>query len=95
MHFGGCTGLASINVTEGNSVYDSRNNCNAIIESSTNTLILGCKNSTIPDTITSIGQSAFAGYTGLMNITIPNSVTSIGAYAFLRMHRTHKYNNTK
>ncbi len=80
--FSGCTGLTSINVANGNSVYDSRNNCNAIIETTTNKLIQGCNNTIIPNTVTSIGNSAFSGCSGLTSVTIPNSVTSIGNYAF-------------
>ena len=79
--FGGCSGLESIIVESGNAVYDSRNNCNAIIETTTNILIAGCKNSTIPNSVTSIG-GAFAGCTGLTSVVIPNSVTSIGESAF-------------
>ena len=79
--FGGCSGLESIIVESGNAVYDSRNNCNAIIETTTNILIAGCKNSTIPNSVTSIG-GAFAGCTGLTSVVIPNSVTSIGYCAF-------------
>ncbi len=77
-----CTGLANIVVEEGNIVYDSRNNCNAIIETETNTLFLGCKNTTIPNSVTSIGESAFSDCSGLASITIPSSVTSIGSEAF-------------
>ena len=80
--FEDCTGLTSIVVEECNPKYDSRDNCNAIVETSTNTLILGCKNSTIPNSVTSIGDYAFRYCTGLTSITIPNSVTSIGDYAF-------------
>ena len=80
--FNGCTGLSSITVSSGNKKYDSRNNCNGIVETATNTLISGCKNTDIPDSVTSIGGSAFAGCTGLTSITIPDSVTSIGSYAF-------------
>ena len=80
--FSGCIGLESIVIENGNSVYDSRDNCNAIIETATNTLIVGCKNTSIPNTVTSIGVSAFFGCTGLTSITIPNSVTSIGYSAF-------------
>ena len=76
-----CNNLASITVEAGNTVYDSRNGCNAIIEKSTNTLIIGCKNSTIPVGVTSIGAWAFGG-TGLTSIEIPASVTSIGVSAF-------------
>ena len=76
------SGLTSINVEEGNSVYDSRNNCNAIIETSTSKLLFGCKNTSIPDGIISIGDSAFSNCSGLTSITIPNSVTNIESYAF-------------
>ena len=77
-----CTGLTSLSVEAGNTVYDSRNNCNAIIETSTNTLIFGCQNTTISNTVTSIGDGAFNGCSGLTSVTIPNSVTSIGSSAF-------------
>ena len=80
--FFSCPGLVSISVESGNSRYDSRNDCNAIIETSTGTLIVGCKNTTIPSSVTSIGQYAFAGCSGLTSVKIPNSVTSIGQYAF-------------
>ena len=85
--FSYCTSLASISVAAGNTKYDSRNNCNAIIETETNTLIAGCKNTVIPDGtdgVTSIGDYAFWGCTDLTTITIPASVTSIGAGAFER-----------
>ena len=81
--FVGCTGLKSIVVENGNSVYDSRNNCNAIIETGTNTLFTGCQNTIIPNSVTSIGGWAFAACTGLISITIPNSVTRIGDWAFV------------
>ena len=62
--------------------YDSRNDCNAIIVTNTNELAFGCKNSVIPNTVTSIGKNAFKGITGLTSIEIPNSVVSIGDNAF-------------
>ncbi len=77
-----CSALNSLSVETGNTVFDSRNNCNAIIETATNTLILGCQNTTIPTDVTAIGENAFYGSLGLTTITIPNSVTTIGAYAF-------------
>jgi len=80
--FRGCSNLTSIVVEEGNTVYDSRDNCNAIIETSTNELIAGCKTTIIPSSVTSIGDDAFEGCTGLTSITIPNSVTTIGDGAF-------------
>ena len=77
-----CDGLESIVVDPGNTKYDSRENCNAIIETESNALITGCKNTVIPNSVTSIGEQAFYNCEGLTSITIPNSVTSIGNYAF-------------
>lgn len=74
--------LRYIVIESGNSVYDSRNNCNAIIETKTNKLILGCHNSTIPSTVTTIGNGAFQGCEGLQSISIPSSVKTIESYAF-------------
>ena len=80
--FCNCTGLTSIVVESGNPKYDSRNNCNAIIETASNTLIVGCENTIIPNTVTAIGNAAFDNCSGLTSIDIPNSVTSIGEGAF-------------
>ena len=80
--FIGCTSLVSVVVAKGNAKYDSRDNCNGIIETSTNTLIVGCSHTTIPKTVTSIGQNAFSSYTNLTSLVIPNGVTSIGSSAF-------------
>ncbi|MBR4729652.1 MAG: leucine-rich repeat domain-containing protein [Prevotella sp.] len=82
--FFGCSGLNTINVDAGNTIYDSRDNCNGIIETESNTLIFGCQNTNIPSSVTSIGNKAFYGCRGLTSITIPNSVTSIGDNAFFR-----------
>ena len=80
--FGGCSGLNSIKVSEENKNYDSRNNCNAIIATSTDTLINGCKNTTIPDSVTIIGEYAFEKCSELKKIIIPQSVTAVGYAAF-------------
>ena len=80
--FGNCPGLTSIVVESGNPRFDSRNNCNAIIETTDNELIAGCKNTIIPNSVTKIGNFAFGACVSLTSIVIPNSVTEIGHYAF-------------
>lgn len=77
-----CENLSEIVVDEENPVFDSRNNCNAIIETATNTLICGCKNTIIPQTVTSIGDYAFQWVDSLTSISIPSNITRIGVYAF-------------
>ena len=80
--FAGCYNLVYISVERDNPIYDSRDNCNAIIETKTNTLIAGCKNTVIPNSVTSIGMGAFEHCNKLTSIIIPNSVGSIGHDAF-------------
>lgn len=80
--FSGCSTLNSIRVDINNPKYDSRDNCNAIIESKTDTIIAGCYNTTIPDNIKVIGSSAFSDCDTLTYITIPDSVTHIKECAF-------------
>ena len=80
--FGGCSSLTSMTVSEGNPVYASRENCNAIIETASNTLIVVSQGSIIPEGVTSIGHYAFAGRSSLTSIVIPDGVTSIGDHAF-------------
>ncbi len=80
--FRGCADLESIIVEEGNPKYDSRNNCNAIIETSTNKLVAGCKNTIIPESVTTIGQWAFDYIVGLETISLPSNVETIEERAF-------------
>jgi len=79
--FYGCANIKMIKVDSGCPIYDSRNNCNAIIETEKNNLLLGCCNTVIPNTVISIGPSAFLKC-NLTSITIPNNVKSIGEEAF-------------
>ena len=80
--FLGCSCLESINVEDGNSKYDSRQNCNAIIATDQDSLILGCKNTIIPNSVKTIGKGAFLSCSDLTSIIIPTSVTTIGESAF-------------
>ena len=80
--FLGCSGLTNISVAVGNTVYDSRDNCNAIILTASNSLVVGCQNTVIPTSVTSIEWDAFNGCNGLKKLTIPAGVTYIGGLAF-------------
>lgn len=79
--FGACTNLRSIVVEGGNPVYDSRNNCNAIIKSAHDELVVGCAGTVIPPNVKKIGNSAFYN-SSLTSLTIPASVISIEIDAF-------------
>lgn len=81
--FGYCDGLTSIKVEEDNLIYDSRDNCNAIIQKEKNILITGCLNTNIPTTVRSIGQCAFRGCSGLTSVNIPSNIIEIGGSAFM------------
>lgn len=80
--FSSCYKLTNISIDKNNLIYDSRNDCNAVIETATNTLIIGCKNTIIPDSVTSIGDDAFFYCAGLISVAIPDSIISIGDNAF-------------
>ncbi len=79
--FGYCVNLTTITVDAENAVYDSRNNCNSVVETATNTLVVGCIDSIIPSTVTAIGDYAFY-VVYISNLTIPSSVTTIGEESF-------------
>jgi len=80
--FQGCSGLTTIVVASGNTIYDSRGDCNAIIQTESNTLLWGSQNTVIPNDVTGIGTNAFGSLPNITSMDIPESVTSIGAWAF-------------
>lgn len=81
-----CRHIRSIHVDPKNRNYDSRNNCNAIIETNTNTLVIGCASTIIPDSVTHIGNGAFACQRSLFSIQIPKSVVCIENAAFFECY---------
>lgn len=81
-NFSDCDSITSIIVDSGNTMYDSRNNCNAIIETTTNKLLLGCNNTVIPNTVEIIGVRALYNCKKITSIDIPNSVKTIESQAF-------------
>ena len=90
--FAYCYKLNKIEVAPNNRVYDSRNNCNAIIDIASQELIAGCKNTIIPSTIKSIGKEAFAGCYELNKIIIPPSVMYIKDCAFADCYKLEDIN---
>ena len=76
-----CGNLNTIIVDANNPFYNS--NGNAIVETSTNILLRGCKNTIIPDCVTVIGLGAFSCVNGMTTITIPDNVVSIDTCAFI------------
>ena len=80
--FIGCSGMNTLTVGAGNSTYDSRNGCNALVHTATNTIMLGTANTTFPESITAIGDKAFSGVKALTAIDIPAWITSIGVGAY-------------
>ena len=80
--FYGCHNISSIEVSINNPNYDSRDNCNAVIETESNTLVLGCSETVIPQTISIIGNGAFLNCINLSSITMPYGITGIASDAF-------------
>lgn len=80
--FSGCSNLSLLSVEKGNRYYDSRENCNAVIETNSNRLICGCKTTMIPNSVTEIYSYAYMHQRNLTSVNIPNSVTVIQNYAF-------------
>lgn len=80
--FEGCVNLSEIVVDKNNQTYDSRDGCNAVVLTSENSLIIGCKNTKVPHSVVTIAKNAFSGCSGLESIYIPDGVSSVEEYAF-------------
>ena len=80
--FAGCSHLTTITVDDKNTCFDSRNNCNAIIETNKNSLIASCSSTVIPDGVEILDYESFFGNSNLLSINIPNSVIEIRSRAF-------------
>ena len=74
--------MQEIKVDPENTKYDSRDNCNAIIETSTNILKHGCVNTIIPESATTLGWGSFYQLPNMTHFEIPAHVTTIDDYAF-------------
>ena len=74
--------ISTITVDSNNTVFDSRNDCNAVIKKEGNVLVLGSNNTIIPNDVLAIGSNAFCGRTNITTIEIPTGVASIGSSAF-------------
>ena len=85
--FENCFNLENIDVSPDNKVYDSREDCNAIIETETNTLVVGCAKTKISQGVTTVGFRAFDDCKNLKNIEIPASVRVIEDFAFFECHK--------
>lgn len=78
----GCESLESITVSEANPIFDSRDGCNAVVQKSGSTMLLGCANTSFPKGVDKIGKQAFFGCSGLESLKIPSWIRTIGDYAF-------------
>lgn len=74
--------LQSVKVDKNNSYFDSRGDCNAIINSSSNTIVVGSTSTVIPQSVTAIGENAFIGRKNLRHVVFPPTLSTIGKEAF-------------
>jgi hypothetical protein len=97
--FSGATGMRHLSVSPDNPIYDSREGCNAIIETASNELVVACENTSfIPKTVTTIGNNAFSGISSIETLTLPYSVTTLKDFAFQNCKKLSKViipNNVK
>lgn len=77
-----CPKLNQITVVEENTKLDSRDDCNAIIETATSTLLAGCSQTIIPQSVTALGSHVFEDCTDLSEVEFSDELTNIGDYCF-------------
>ena len=75
-----CRQLTSVVVSPDNPVYDSRDSCNAIIETRTNMMVSGSTEATIPRSVTSLSDECF-NFFNPKELTIPAQITRIGPWS--------------
>ena len=73
----------SLTVAPDNTIYDSRNNCNAIIQKSDDGLLVGCSKTVIPEGVKYLNWYSFSGRKGLEYIVIPEGIEHVGNRTFL------------
>ncbi|SDG40480.1 Leucine rich repeat-containing protein [Prevotella communis] len=88
--FYNCPELQIIEVNKGNPVFDSREQCNAVVRTSDDAIELGCAGTTFPQSISQISKGAFCGCTGLISLSIPKWIEVIEDYAFSDCFRLEK-----
>lgn len=79
------TNISQLSVNSANTMFDSRNNCNAIIRTADNTLIAAANGAFIPATVDSIAEEAFSELPGIRSITLPANLKRIASNAFMNM----------
>lgn len=82
--FSDCQNLVNVAVDKDNEIYDSREDCNCIIESQSNKIVCGSSVAIIPKSVTSIGKYAFCGMNTPETFRIPDNVLEVDMFAFMR-----------
>lgn len=93
--FGKCSSLKKIIIDSQNEYYDSRGNCNAIIECNENVLIAGCATTVIPTSVLCIDRKAFYRCDFITQISIPENIISIRGEAFYQCSNLKSINVPK
>ena len=79
------TNIAKLTVNPANTVFDSRDNCNAIIRTADNTIVAATDGAFIPASVDSIAQEAFVELDGIRSLTLPANLKHIAPYGFMNL----------